>query len=156
MARVKPKYLPEKEFHKLLDEFYSIITLLETKEEVKNFFKELLSTSEAVMLGRRIQIAKMLLVGSSYEEIKEKLGVGFTTIASVQRWIDSGWGGYFKALENLDKKIRAKEAATARYYNDPFERLKRKYPAHFLISNGLSELKKWNEERQHRKKKKEF
>lgn len=104
MARVKPKQLPQKEFHKLLDDFYSLIVLLETKEEVKNFFKELLSTSEAVMLARRIQIAEMLLAGFTYDEIRSKLKVGFSTIGSVQRWIDTGWDGYFKALEKVSIK----------------------------------------------------
>ena len=156
MARVKPRQLPEKEFYKLLDEFYSLITLLESKEEVKNFFKELLSTSEAVMLARRIKIAQMLLAGLSYEEIREKLKTGFTTISSVQRWIDSGWGGYFKALENVGKKLMVREAEQAKKDNDPLGNLKRNYPAHFLISHTIEDLKKWNEERQKRKHKKSF
>lgn len=156
MSKVKPKQLPPKDFYKLLDEFYSIVTLLETREEVKNFFKDLLSASEALMLSRRIQIAKMLLAGLSYDDIRRQIGTGYSTITSVQRWIDSGWGGYFKALENLNKVIRRKEAEANQLYNNPFSKLKSKYPAHFLISNGLDELRKWNQERQFRKKKKSF
>ncbi|OGN04495.1 MAG: hypothetical protein A2746_02120 [Candidatus Yanofskybacteria bacterium RIFCSPHIGHO2_01_FULL_44_22] len=156
MAKVKPKQLPQKEFYKLLDELYSIITLLESKEEVKNFFKDLLSASEALMLARRIQIAKMLMAGLSYCEISNEIGTSFATIGSVQRWIDGGWGGYFKALENLRKKISAKEAESAKYYNDPFSQIKRRYPAHFFISNAIDDLKKWHEARQARKKKKDF
>lgn len=156
MPRIKPKQLPQQEYHKLLDELYSIITLLETKEEVKNFFKDLLSASEALMLARRIQMAKMLMVGLSYDEIRHNLGTSFATITSVQRWIDGGWGGYLKALKNLENKTREKEVASSKYYNDPFGRLKRKYPAHFLISNALEDIKKWSEERQKRKKKKDF
>lgn len=156
MPRIKPKQLQKEEYHKLLDELYSIITLLETKEEVKNFFKDLLSAGEAVMLARRIQIAKMLMAGLSYEEIRESLGTGLATISSVQRWIDSGWGGYLKALKNLEKKVREKEVESSKYLNSPFAQLKRKYPAHFLIFNALDDIQKWNEERQKRKKKKDF
>lgn len=106
MAKVKPKQLSEKTLHKFLGEFYSIITILETKGEVEYFLKELLSTSETVMLARRIQIAKMLLAEFSYNQIREELGSGFGTISSVQRWIDGGWGGYFKALEKVGKRAK--------------------------------------------------
>jgi TrpR-related protein YerC/YecD len=156
MGKIKPKSVPPKELYKLLDEFYSIVTLLESKEEVKNFFKDLFSTSEALMVARRIQIAKLLLSGSSYETIRQKLAASFTTIGNVQRWLDAGFGGYLKALENLNKKLAEKEAAYAKSASRPFSGLKSKYPAYFAISGMLEQFSKWNQERQKRKKRKDF
>jgi len=156
MGKIKPKSVPPKELYKLLDEFYSIVTLLESKEEVKNFFKDLFSISEALMIARRVQIAKLLLAGSDYETIRQKLGASFTTIGNVQRWLDAGFGGYLKALENLNRKVAEKEAAYAKSRSGPFSELKRKYPAYFAISRMFEQLSKWNEERQKRKKKKIF
>lgn len=156
MAKIKPKSVPNKKLYELLDEFYSIVTLLETKEEVKNFFKDLLSSSEALMLARRIQIAKLLVAGGSYDAVREATGAGYATIGNVQRWLDAGFGGYIKALENLNDKIRHGEAQYAKSFNNPWDGIKKKYPVHFAISNMFEQLEKWNQERQKRRKKKNF
>ena len=156
MGKVKPKSIPNKELYKLLDEFYSIVTLLESKEEVKNFFKDLLSISEALMVARRIQIAKLLLAGLGYASIQEETRAGFATIANVQRWLDAGFGGYLNAIENLDKKLREKESTYAKSYSDPLSEIKRKYPTYFAISTSVDQLKKWVAAREKRKKKRSF
>jgi TrpR-related protein YerC/YecD len=154
--RIKPKRIPAKELYKLLDEFYSIVTLLESKEEVKNFFKDLLSVSEALMLGRRIKIAKLLIEGSSYQTITSEIGASHATIAGVQRWLDAGFGGYLKAIGNLNKKLQEKEAEYARKYNNPWGELKRKYPTYFALSGFFEQLSKWAEEREKKKRKRSF
>jgi len=64
-----------------LGEFYTMIASLENRDEVKNFFKDLLTLSEVVMISRRIQVAKMLLEGYNYDQIRMKLKIGFNTIS---------------------------------------------------------------------------
>ncbi|MFN7088428.1 MAG: YerC/YecD family TrpR-related protein [Candidatus Paceibacteria bacterium] len=139
MPRIQPKTLPSDERTRLLDEFWTMIALLETKEEVKQFFKDLLSETEAVMLARRIQIAKMLLGGESYEEIKIKLKTGDNTIASVHRWLQGGFGGYEKSLPRLQKELKRREEIVrrSREAKVPYsgEWLKRRYPLHYLLLN---------------------
>ena len=75
-GKVKYNQLTDFEKKKYLGEFYTMISLLKNRDEVKNFFKDLLTLSEVVMISRRIQIARMLLEGESYDEIKKKLRVG--------------------------------------------------------------------------------
>lgn len=139
MPRVQPRTLSREGRAKLLDELWTMIALLETREEVKNFFKDLLSETEAVMLARRIQIAKYLLQGFGYEEIREKLEVGHATIAQVHRWLQGGFGGYQSLVPRLEKEI--KRRLTVRSKNieamTPFssEWLKKRYPLHFLLAN---------------------
>ncbi len=141
MPRVKPKSIGLEERNKLLGEFWTMVALLESREEVKNFFKDLLSETEAIMLARRIQIAKMLLVDSSYEEIRHKLQAGESTIASVHRWLQSGFGGYEKLLPRLQKELERKNKVVRQKLKsrEPFtaEWLKRKYPLHYLLVNLL-------------------
>jgi uncharacterized protein YerC len=60
-GKVKYHELSEFQKRKYLGEFYSMISLLRTRDEVKKFFKDLLTLSEVVMISRRLQIAKMLL-----------------------------------------------------------------------------------------------
>ena len=56
------------------------------------FFKELLFDSEVVMLGRRLEVARMLLTGATYDELRRELKVGDTTIAAVRFSMDNGLG----------------------------------------------------------------
>ena len=86
-----------------------MIALLETKDEVRSFFKDLLSATESVMLARRIQIAKLLLAGWGYDRIEKKMGTGPTTIASVHRWLQGGFGGYTKAIPKLKREIERRD-----------------------------------------------
>ncbi|MFN7088390.1 MAG: YerC/YecD family TrpR-related protein, partial [Candidatus Paceibacteria bacterium] len=105
MPRVQPKSLSQEERTNLLDEFWTMIALLESRDEVKNFFKDLLSETEAIMLARRIQIAKLLLEVISYDEIRQRLKTSETTIAQVHRWLQGGFSGYAKAIPKLAKEI---------------------------------------------------
>lgn len=139
MPRIQPRTLSLENRKKLLDELWTMIALLETRDEVKNFFKDLLSETEAIMLARRIQIAKQLLCGAGYEEIRRKLGAGEATIAQVHRWLQSGFGGYRNLLPRLEREMnrRLTVQSKIRKAKTPFtfEWLKKRYPLHFLLVN---------------------
>ena len=142
-GRVKYYQLSEKERKQFLGDFYTMISLLKTREEVKKFFKDLLTLSEVVMISRRLQIAKMLLEGKTYEDIKSKLGVGSTTIARVERWLDSGFGGYKEIIERFKKaskkasRRKTNRQRAGEYSPLSFTALRKKYPLHFLLFNLL-------------------
>lgn len=116
-----------------------MIALLEDKKAVKNFFKDLLSETEAVMFARRIRIAKLLLRGMSYQKIREALHASDITIAGVHRWLQSGFGGYESSLPLLAKEFEKRKRTTEKYQKEKapysFEWLKRRYPLHFLLFN---------------------
>jgi TrpR-related protein YerC/YecD len=139
MPRVQPKSLSPDERKGLLDEFWTMVALLESRDEVKNFFKDLLSETEAVMLARRIQIAKLLLQGLGYEEIRTKLKTSYVTISGVHRWLQGGFGGYEKLLPRLQKELKRREEVGRKRLESriPYSKewLKRKYPLHYLLVN---------------------
>jgi len=145
MPRAQPQLFSKEERTKILDELWTIIALLESKEEVKNFFKDLLSETEALMLARRIRIAKLLLSGASYDEIRQKLGVGDATIAQVHRWLQGGFGGYQNLLPRLEKELERRTIVQSknREAKIPFtsEWLKRRYPLHFFLVNLIDWVK---------------
>ncbi len=134
-GKVKYHELSENQKKKFLGEFYSMVALFGSRDEAKNFFKDLLTLSETVMITRRIQIAKMLLEGLSYEKIKKDLKVGGTTISHVERWLNNGFGGYKKIIDKYRKKYASKEMIPA----EPFSRewVRKKYPMHYFLSNLL-------------------
>ena len=96
MTKVDPRSIDTKSKMKYLDLLWTSIAQLKTRNEVKLFFKDLLSESDSIMLARRIEIAKLLMEGKSYMSIAQELKVGMDTINRVQRWLISGSGGYEK------------------------------------------------------------
>ena len=142
MSRKRISKINPRERGRILDEFWTMVALLETKDEVKNFFKDLLSATESIMLARRIQIARMLLSGLGYDAIQQRLGSGPSTVASVHRWLQGGFGGYAGAIPKLEKEIerRGKVAEKRQEESVPFSSawMRRKYPLHYLIVNMFS------------------
>jgi transposase len=90
------------------------------------------------MITRRIAIAKMLLGGWNFDDIRKKLKVGYNTINIVNRWLYSGFGGYLNEVG----KVASKKEFQQRVPDIEWQRIKRKYPAHFLLFNIIDEFKK--------------
>lgn len=135
-GKIKYNQLSQEERMKFLGDFYTMVADLRDRGEVKNFFKDLLTLSEVVMLSRRIQIAQMLLEEKTNEEIKERLKVGYATITSVQRWLSSGFGGYEKVIKRYKEKQEKKMMKRA-ITPFSFEWMRQKYPLHFLLINAV-------------------
>ena len=95
------------------------------------FLEDLLTESEVTMFARRIEIARRLLRGLSFDEIKSELHVGRQTIAAVDRWLDGKLHGYRAEL------CPAGRRGGAPVLSYTFESLRKKYPAHFLLINIL-------------------
>ena len=147
-GKVKYNQLSKEEKMQFLGDFYSMVESLKDREEVKNFLKDLLTLSESVMLARRLQIAKMLIAGMSQEKIREKLKVGYSTIAGVQRWLQAGFGGYEKVVKRYEyfaqrkKRAQEKKRSKRQYAPLSFDWLRHKYPLHFLLVNAILDRKR--------------
>ncbi|MBY0539028.1 trp operon repressor [Patescibacteria group bacterium] len=129
--KVKLKDLGEKERMVLLDSLYTAAASVQGKGAVKNFLRDLLTESERVMLGRRIIIARLLIQGEKTREISKRLGVGFDTIARVQKWLSDQMPGYENAIQGLEKEFASrKDPLSAK---NLYKGLKKKYPLHFLL-----------------------
>ncbi len=120
---------------KYLDLLWTSIAAFKSRDEVKNFFKDLLSESESIMLSRRIMIAKYLLEDLTYDEIKARLKVGDGNIAKVHSWLVSGFGGYEKAVREFNKALDKRGINKIPPLPLSFEWLRKKYPLHFLLFN---------------------
>lgn len=89
MPKVKVYSIDAKKRYKIIGDLFEIIANLKTKKEVVEFLIGLFTSSETLMIARRIQIAKMLLEEKSYEHIRKKLGVGYQTIATIEHWLQA-------------------------------------------------------------------
>lgn len=143
--------LPKKQRIRMIAEFYDVIDCLKNRDEIRLFFRDLLSPDEIASLVRRIQVAILLLSGFTYEEISEVLKVGKNKISNVQDSLARHGQGYRAAIKRYKKKkkVQAKEreriekAATTMSTQRGY--LKAKYPTMFLISYLLDDLVDWIE-----------
>jgi len=120
----------------VLDDLVSVFLATKDKKALKAFLLQLLSTSEAVMLARRWEIAQMLASGETYYAIREKLGVGMSTITSVDHWLSDAIGDYKKILE---KEMLANKEIKLEYMDvaDTMTSIRHRYALPFLLVNML-------------------
>jgi len=83
MGKIKVRELSKKELDSLIKELRAALKTLKGSKDLEEVLLKLLTPSEVVMTARRIQIAKRLAQGKTFDEIRSELGVGFPTIHHV-------------------------------------------------------------------------
>ena len=78
--------------------YYAILSL-KSKDECKVFFEDLCTIKELETMSQRLEVAKMLLDGKTFNEIVAATGASTTTISRVNRCLNYGDGGYKKVIE---------------------------------------------------------
>ena len=93
--------------HQNLDELCTALLLLETKEEVRNFLRDLCTPKEISALAERWRVCRLLENDTlSYREIHRATGASLTTIGRVARFLkDEPYHGYLTILNKL-KEIK--------------------------------------------------
>lgn len=128
MTKVSRFKLDSENLSFIFNNFWSAVALLDDKKQIRDFFKSLLTHTEMQMLSKRIQIARMLLDGNSYEEIKRKVKVTDSTIARMNNLLAMENNGLEIAVKKLKKIEKDLEKERMRITPD----LKKKYPSYFL------------------------
>ena len=83
-----------------LDSLFEAVLKLRTKEECKSFFEDICTIKEMQDLSQRLEVAVMLVEGSSYQQISTTTGASTATISRVSRALNYGSGGYGVVLDN--------------------------------------------------------
>ena len=149
MGKFALNNLPKEKRIQMIAEFYDVIASLKNREEVRLFFRDLLSPDEIAMLMRRIEVMAMLLAGFTYDEISRVLGVGKSKINSVQKTLSRHGEGYRIAIRSLLKLRKKKIKRQKRQERDRvsvFADFKKKYPLYFLLFNLIDEIGEYLEE----------
>lgn len=71
---------------------------LKSEKEMADFLRDLLTLPEIEEFANRLEIARLLLKGLSYQKIAKQTGVSTTTVTRVAHWLFKGCGGYQKVL----------------------------------------------------------
>ena len=88
----------------LTDELFRSILALSSVEECYRYFEDLCTNKEVRDFGQRLEVARMLAQGSSYQRVTEATGVSSATVGRVKRCLDYGTGGYRLILRRLEEK----------------------------------------------------
>lgn len=91
------------------DALFDAILSLETREECYDFFEDLCTIKEISDMAQRLEAAKLLLDGSTYDQIVKAVEISTATISRINRCIQYGSGGYRSTIE----KTRARQGERA-------------------------------------------
>ncbi len=76
------------------DSFFEAVLSLETMDEAYRFFEDVCTIKEIQSIAQRLEVAKLLKSGKTYNEIEEATGASTATISRVNRSLNYGADGY--------------------------------------------------------------
>ena len=83
------------------DELFESILTLRSVEECYQYFDDLCTVREVHDLGQRLEVARVLEAGGSYQQASEATGASSATVGRVKRCLNYGAGGYQLILERM-------------------------------------------------------
>jgi len=86
-----------------IDQLFEAILTLKDVEECYVFFDDLCTVNEIQSLSQRLEVARMLGKGNTYNQIESETGASTATISRVKRCLNYGNDGYKLALERLGR-----------------------------------------------------
>lgn len=98
MAEKNPRRNP------LTDALFDAILSLEDREECYRFFDDLCTVKEIADMSQRLEAARLLLAGKTYEQIVKSAEISTATISRINRCIQYGTGGYQTIIERMQQK----------------------------------------------------
>ncbi|OUQ39924.1 YerC/YecD family TrpR-related protein [Faecalibacterium sp. An122] len=87
----------------LTDSLFDAILSLRDREECYRFFDDLCTVKEISDMSQRLEAAKLLLEGKTYEQIVKSAEISTATISRINRCIQYGAGGYQTIIERMQK-----------------------------------------------------
>ena len=84
-----------------VDPLIDAILSLESREECYAFFEDLCTVKEISDMAPRLEAAKLLLGGRTYDQIVKEVEISTATISRINRCIQYGTGGYQSVIEKI-------------------------------------------------------
>ena len=75
---------------------------LTSQEDAYRFFEDICTIAEMKSMAQRIEVARLLRAGVTYQEIAKETGASSATISRVNRALLYGADGYRRVLDALD------------------------------------------------------
>ena len=98
-----PTRLDQKQIDNI-NELMEVILSLQNIDECRAFLQDLCTVQELITFSQRLQVAKLLLSGETYESIRRQIPVSSTTITRINTALHFGEGGYQSVLRRLSNE----------------------------------------------------
>lgn len=85
------------------EELFKAVLKLETMEDCYRFFEDICTIKEIQSISQRLEVAKLLKTGKTYNEIEGKTGASAATISRINRCLHYGADGYKLILQRLEE-----------------------------------------------------
>lgn len=100
----RPDTLPEWKEYDLVFDLLNALAIAKDPTTVALLLRDLLTPREVRNVAKRLQIAKMLMGGETYEDIADHLKCSMGTVAKVKIWLESGGQGLQRVIMRLPKR----------------------------------------------------
>lgn len=111
LTQISKKLLKKNLFYELFDNFDWLIVNLNSREDVFNCFKDLLTKHEKIMIAKRVGILLLLHNELTIREIQKIINVSSATIVRYKRLIDENSESYKIIIKKMEKM-----ESTRRFY----------------------------------------
>jgi TrpR-related protein YerC/YecD len=81
------------------DELVAAFVQLRDPNVTAAFLRDLCTTTELDAMGQRLQVARLVDEGVSYQVISKRTGASTATVTRVAQWLHHGEGGYNAVLK---------------------------------------------------------
>lgn len=118
-----------------LDDFWTAVASLKSKEEARSFFNQFFTHTERKMFAKRFQIAIMLILKYDYQTIRNRVKTSDVTIAKINNWIEENREVLIAVGQRIIqlKERKANSFETKKSY-------KGRSGGHSVVSEGLGEI----------------
>jgi TrpR-related protein YerC/YecD len=95
------------------DQLCRAFLALRTVDECYRFLEDVCTIAEVKALAARLEVARLLAQGRTYEEIERRTGASSATISRVRRFLHYGADGYRIVLARMARASRPRRARRA-------------------------------------------
>lgn len=85
----------------MIKQLYKAILSLESIDECEKFMHDICTVAEVHAISQRLEVAKLLQEGHTYEEIEKRTGASTATISRIKRFLNHGKDGYKIVLKRI-------------------------------------------------------
>lgn len=119
--------LSKSEKQRLLIALCQAVGSVKDDKEATQVLTDLLTPSEIEMVAKRLEIAKLLIQGKTYEQIRIKISAGYSTIGRINTWLNLAGEEFKIAVSRIKKE---EKQPTYEEKIDPFSwhNIGRRYP----------------------------
>lgn len=82
----------------MIDDLYSLILSMESREDCRLLFEDLCTYKEIEQMSLRVRAAKLLIEGKTYNQVMDEVEISSATLSRISRCVQYG-GGYAKFLK---------------------------------------------------------